>query len=522
MIVGDGDMCGILITDLPVDDVCFRRALHLMADRGPDAEGYERSARFHLGHRRLKVLDLDDRSNQPFRSRDGRFLILLNGEIYNFRELAKEWRIPTFTTCDTEVAVEMFARLGPEMLPLLNGMFSMAILDTRNGDLFVARDRLGIKPLYMSKTRHGLVLSSEIAPILELGVDDGIDDVGVRQYRKLRGCFNGRTIYRAIQTFPPGHYMKDGQIQRYWELPSGEKEPPSDEELFDQVKVSIERRLVADVPVGTFLSGGIDSSIITALAQPKDTWIVGSTFQNEFKWARSVAESLATSHHEVFVDTADFPALVEQMVRRRREPLSVPNEVFLYCLSHEAKQKDTVLLSGEGADELFFGYDRVFRWAATTGSWDYREFAELYAYGSHEDNEIVEDALSPYVEQYRDPLRVVSAFFQTAHLHGLLRRLDRSTMLQGLEARVPFVDHELVEMMAGVSIDYRMKDGCVKAPLKRVFADLVPSEILHRPKLGFPVPLDEVLFDGCPGVTGYDRFLNFNLSVLGCEINQGD
>jgi asparagine synthase (glutamine-hydrolysing) len=211
------------------------------------------------------------------------------------------------------------------------------------------------------------------------------------------------------------------------------------------------------------------------------------------------------------------------MIQKRREPLSVPNEVMLHKMTSEIKKKNTVILSGEGADELFFGYDRIFRWAANNKQLDFAEFSRLYSYGSHEDTEIVEDALGPFMH-HKHTIDIVAHFFQVAHLQGLLRRLDNATMLCSVEARVPFVDHHpLIERMAGVSFDYRMEDGEVKSPLKRIFRDLVPSAIIERKKVGFPVPLERIPFPNKPGKNPMDRWLEFNLSELcGTNVTLGD
>lgn len=212
----------------------------------------------------------------------------------------------------------------------------------------------------------------------------------------------------------------------------------------------------------------------------------------------------------------EFLQIAKEMVTVRREPLSVPNEVLLYTMTRAVKEFNTVILSGEGADELFFGYDRIFTWAAAKGAaFDLDGFDRHYSYGRHGDVEVLEDALAPFMHR-GSALDIVAAFFQVAHLHGLLRRLDNSTMLCSVEARVPFVDHRLVERMAGVSYDYRMSGGNVKAPLKRVFADLVPAEIIQRRKVGFPVDLAAV-FDaqGNAGASPVENWFTFNLEALG-------
>ena len=510
-------MCGLLFsTDPRVGRDAFVTALAMMEHRGPDVPGcYAAHGGAQLGHNRLTIVDLDARSNQPFYSRDGRYAIVFNGEIYNYRELIRQHRLTTRTSGDTEVLLELYAAHGPRMLPWLNGMFAFVILDLESGDWFAARDRLGVKPLYLVDDGDGVTLASEIAPLVWLYDRTAIDPIGLRQYRKLRAFFNGRTLYRGIGMVPAGHYLENGRLRRWWELPRGPQTPPSDEELRALVESAVALRLVADVPIGSYLSGGLDSTIVAALSGRPHTWTVGFAEHNEFEWGRLAAERLHSRHTEVLIDADEFVTLAAAMVRKRREPLSVPNEVLLYRMTQEVKRRNTVVLSGEGADELFFGYDRVFRWAAE-GAWDLATFARLYAYGSHDDLEIVEDALAPF-RSYGGSLEVVAAFFQVAHLHGLLRRLDNSTMLCGVEARTPFVDYRLVERLAGVSFGYRMQKGIVKAPLKRVFADVVPAAIIARAKIGFPVDLDAMPLGGRAGQTSMDRWLAFNLEELAGE-----
>jgi asparagine synthase (glutamine-hydrolysing) len=200
----------------------------------------------------------------------------------------------------------------------------------------------------------------------------------------------------------------------------------------------------------------------------------------------------------------------------RREPLSVPNEVLLYRLGKEIKKETKVVLCGEGADELFFGYDRIFRWASSQTAFDLQQFDQHYSYSKGADLEILEYALEPFTKAYKSPLLITSAFFQIAHLHGLLRRLDSSTMLASIEAREPFVDYRLIERMFGVGADYKMQGGVVKAPLKRIFAEQLPSAIVTRPKIGFPVPLERI-FKAKDSSAGFEAWFNFNLHALGIE-----
>ena len=513
-------MCGILVTNKKgLSDEGFGKSLGLLNHRGPDANGVRREGQWLLGHTRLKILDLDDRSNQPFFSSDCRYVMVYNGEVYNYLELAKKHGLICRTSGDTEVILELYARMGVEVLQELNGMFALTIVDLVTNDVFIVRDRLGIKPVYIKESGDETIICSEIAPILELCGSVDYDLVGLRQYAKLRAFFNGRTAYKGIEMLPAGHYSLNGRRVRYWHLPEGHQAPPSDDELKELVESSIRRRCISDVEVGSYLSGGLDSTIIAGLAHKPHTWTVGFDGYNEFEWARVAAKAFGSKHHEVGIQRDEFLSMAREMIKERREPLSVPNEVLILRMTQEVKKHNTVVLSGEGADELFFGYDRIFRWAAESKEWDLQEFSDRYSYGAHDDLEIVEDALAPFVAEGMSPLDIVARFFQIAHLHGLLRRVDNSTMRCSVEARVPFIDHTLVERMAGGSASYRMEGGVVKAPLKRVFESLVPEGIRTRKKIGFPVPLEEIFFgresdQGGPKRDALDRWLRFNLENL--------
>jgi asparagine synthase (glutamine-hydrolysing) len=511
-------MCGILFTTDPgINAADFSAALGLLHHRGPDARGHAVHGAAQLGHTRLAIVDLNPRSNQPFYSHDGRHVVVFNGEIYNYRELAREHGVALRTSGDTELLLELYLRHGERMLGWLHGMFAFVVLDTVTGEFLAARDRLGVKPLYVHEGPGGLVLASELAALLRLRPDLTPDEFALRQYRTLRGFFNGRTIYREVAMFPAGHWRRGSRTVRYWELPRGERPPPSDAELDALVRAAVACRGLADVPVGSYLSGGLDSSIVAALSNRTHTWVTGFVEDNEFAWSRQVAARLGTRHHEVTITPEQFLATAGWMIRERREPLAVPNEVLLHLMTREVKRENTVVLSGEGADELFAGYDRIFRWAGAAPSWDEEGFTRHYAYGSAADPEVVEDALAPFRDR-GTPYAVVSAFFQVAHLHGLLRRLDHATMLCAVEGRVPFVDHRLVERLAGVPMAWKMAGGEVKAPLKRVFGGLLPPGVVTRPKVGFPVPLDRLLPPGLPGATAWDRWFNFNLLELGLPL----
>lgn len=487
-------MCGLLfVKSKRYRQMNFDKALAKMHHRGPDATvSTIVDDVWYLGHQRLKVVDLAKRSDQPMWDLSQRYAILFNGEIYNFRELAKQHKNELRTSSDTEVILLLYLKFGASMLPKLNGMFAFVILDRVTGNAFVARDRLGVKPLYFFEDANWVIYSSEVAPILEIVGNIPLSEVGMRQYRTLRTFFNGHTAYRSIEMFPAGYYATDGRRFRYWELPHESLPPPDDDELHDLVRDAVGIRAVADVPVGSFLSGGLDSTIVAALSNQPDTWTVGFHDMNEFAWAQAAADHIGSKHTALEINDSQFFEALSYLTKLRREPLSVPNEVSLFLLSQQVKHRNTVVLSGEGADELFWGYDRIFRWANSCKSLDLQAFANHYAYADPaQDLDIVDSVLEPFKDR-GSPVQIVAAFFQISHLHGLLRRLDASTMAASVEARPPFCDYRLVERMAGLPMEYRMTNGIIKAPLKRAFRALIPSSIRERPKVGFPLPLSRL------------------------------
>ena len=509
-------MCGILFSNLKkTSERGFRDALNLMNHRGPDFTGYFSFYGYYLGHNRLKIIDLNDRSNQPMTSQCGRYEIVFNGEIYNYVELRGRLQVEPVTNGDTEILLELYAEHGPDCLQWLNGMFAFIIFDKIEHSVFAARDRTGVKPLYFHTSGDTVAFASEISPILQLTGISSHDPIGVRQYLKLRSFFNGRTIYEGISMFPAGHYWLDGRLHKYWSCPIHQDTPPTDEELEALINDAVKLRLRSDVPVGAYLSGGLDSSILVSLAgRPLNTWSVGFEDSNEFYWADLVARHFDCDHKNISVTRNQFVEDLEWMVKKRKEPLSVPNEVLLYQLNFLVREKNKVCLSGEGADELFFGYDRIFKWANQSVRFDLNEFSNMYSYGSHSDIEIVEDALSPFL-YLKTPIKIVSQFFQQAHLHGLLRRLDSSSMLNSVEARVPFCDHHpLIERISGVSFDYLHENGLSKAPLKKIFRKLLPCSILERKKVGFPVPIESMPFRKKFIGTAMDSWLKFNMFIL--------
>jgi asparagine synthase (glutamine-hydrolysing) len=409
----------------------------------------------------------------------------------------------------------LYGLLGSKMLSLLNGVFAIVIVDAGRHQVFAARDRLGAKPLYTWCDGNHFAFASEIAALRILSGNNEPDPVAIRQYAAMRAVFGKRTFFRSIESFPPGHFSINGISHRYWELDQRFEHPPDDHELRSLLVSAVDYRMVADVEVAALLSGGLDSTVTATLAGVRKTWCGGFSGDEDIAVAQRVADDLGFEHHTVFCDPREFVDTAREMLRLRGEPLCVPNEVLLYRLARDASGSGIrCLMTGEGADELFAGYDRIFSWAADAEEFDIEAFSARYCYGATPDLEMVEDAIAPY-RKFGKPSLVVGAFFQCAHLGSLLRRLDHATMLAGVEAREPLADYRLVERLFGQPIAYKNAELGPKSPLKRVMRTLVPDYVIARQKVGFPVPLSTIFGASGGQADGYPSWFNFNLRELG-------
>ena len=505
-------MCGILsVINNDFKEIALSDSLSLMNHRGPDNKGQIFIDGHYFGHQRLSILDLNERSNQPMEI--GNFIITYNGEVYNYKELIKDHGLQAHTSSDTEVVVLMYQKYRERCVQYFNGMFAFVIYNKITKDVFVARDRLGIKPLYYKVLNNQIIYSSEISSILSLS-DSPIDEFGIRQYRKFRMTINNHTVYKDINFFPAGYYSLNDKLTQYWDLDINDKDNPDDEEIEYLIQDSINIRKRADVELGSYLSGGLDSTILSFLLAPHDTWTVGFADLNEFDWSLLANKSLKSNHHQILVSYEEFLSTLEFMINKRNEPLSVPNEVLIYLMTKRVKEKNTVVLSGEGADELFWGYDRIFSFFHNQDCLSIEDFDDYYCYGSQKDNEVIDYAFENMKGD--KPIDKIAYFFQKNHLHGLLRRLDNSTMLCSVEARVPFVDHRLIELVAGTTYEWRTGNR-IKEPLKRIYGKLVPNEIIERKKVGFPVPLENIFlnyYTDKKNINPFDKWLMFNLESL--------
>ena len=512
--------------------------------RGPDHGGVSIiSSNVALGHRRLSILDLDSRSNQPMQSKSCRYTITYNGEIFNFEQIKGELSYSFETESDTEVIVVALELKGLDwFLSRANGMFAIAIFDTELDEITLIRDRFGIKPLYYYQDKDLIVFSSEIKGILASGlVEAEFQEEAIDEYLANRYVREPFTFFRNISQLEAAKYLKfDSSFEKkettYWSLPRMNFDKTYDENAIikrtkSEVESAIRRWLIADVKVGSYLSGGVDSSLTTAIMsierdEPVHTYTIGFDEEgfNEFKYSRIVSEMYNTIHNEIVVDRSDYFDEWERLIKYKDAPLGVPNEVPLALMSTQLSKDITVVISGEGADELFGGYGKIFRLAfdleSNSNTDFYTEFMAKYEYVSREvrDEYLVTSNFRDYFDKKvqrefdaYDNRENIFRYFHTYHLKGLLQRVDYTTMQTSIEARPPFLDHELVEF-AFTKIPYELKlkwldsDSKLTAVsssadeysehldipkyvLKQVANYYLPSEIVDRKKVGFPVPL---------------------------------
>jgi len=582
-------MCGIVgIVNLkhrnrvPVE--LIRDMADTMIHRGPDSSGTFVDDRVALGHRRLTVIDLTESGRQPMFDVTGRVGIVFNGEVYNYLELrelleAKGYGFQSHT--DTEVILNAYLEWDISCLSKFNGMFAFAIYDKRDGTVCVARDRIGIKPLYYCLHDEALIFASEIKAILKYPGFHASENLNaLSSYLSYRYPVGEQTLFSNIMSLTPGCYLQvtgsDVRKTQYWELPIVADKEDKGEEYYrnglrELLASSVHYQMRSDVPIGAYLSGGLDSSITVALMsaftpEPVKTFTIGfdEPGYNEFAYAKQVSDRYKTDHHEITLNSGDYIESMVKLIGYKDAPLGVPNEPALYVMSKELKKFITVVLSGEGADEIFGGYGRIFR-----SPYDYQRmkalesavavpsntsdellrsnlgdlykgrsfrseqehFMFLYNYTSWEDKE---QLLHPDIvtaldhDKHLDHIwatefaKVASLgmydkymwMFEKMHIVGLLHRVDMTTMATSVEARVPYIDHRLVEFAFTIPTHYKLKWKSAedetaatvcnseqiserydipKYILKKAFEPDLPQDVVWRKKMGFPVPVHKWL-----------------------------
>lgn len=503
-------MCGLLFqvsTLAPINEPLFSRALNSMRWRGPDAQSVmsEQHGKVKIGHCRLSIIDPLERSDQPMLSNCGRYLIAFNGEIYNHLALRRELGLQCKTTSDTETILEAYVKIGKQVFQKLEGMFALVIYDKQTCKWVAARDAFGIKPLFIAKNRHDVILSSE-ASAIALMTKAEVSQQSVNEWRLIRRPIPGKTFFEGIDELLPGTVMdSDGYVGKHWHWePSNEEF--NQEEFEDLLTKSVKAHELSDVENVSLLSGGLDSALISSLSSVEKCYTVGLVHNNEFLGATDTAQHLQRDLIKVSLDEDELVAAWQDLTRLRGEPIGLPNEGLIYSVCKAMSPNQKVVLTGEGADELLFGYDGIYRWALGNAESDPVSFLNRYGYASVAATERLIDYVSDLMRN-KQAIDFVEDFFYQLHLPGLLRRMDFASMAASKEARVPFVDKALVAYMYRQPAQIKIDDEYSKIPLRLFAKKLGLDGALNRKKIGFSAQLNQA-------VSRYDDYGSFQKIVL--------
>ncbi len=542
-----------------IDEQILTKMRDVIHHRGPDGAGNFVEGNIGLGHRRLSIVDVSH-GGQPMFNEDKSLVIIYNGEVYNHADYREELEAKGYkfqNRSDTETIIHLYAEYGERCVEKLRGMFAFAIWNRTKKELFIARDRLGVKPLYYVHDIQGnLFFGSEIKTLLEASaVKPEINYNALPDQFANHGTSNDETLFVGVKRLLPGHTLtwKDGklEIRQFWDVSYEPKHQGTDaefiEEWRDLFKHSVKLRLMADVPLGMFLSGGIDSSAIAAMMstmvdEPIKTFSVGFAEReaNEFEFARIVAKKYKTDHHEITITPEQFFEAIPKMIWHEDEPIGFDSSIPLYFVSKLAQQHVKVVLTGEGSDEIMAGYGRyakalqllnygekyesltpsflrsVIKTGATavggrlTRTFLTREsdienlfFDNFSIFGKAMQTKLFSSDTkariaeqNPYQYQNEwlkntDAKEVLDKLLYVdskTYLHELLMKQDQMSMAASIESRVPFLDHKLVEFTAQMPVNMKLRGNTTKFLLKESMKGILPDEILYRPKMGFPVP----------------------------------
>ncbi len=526
-------MCGIcgeyrLDGSLP-DLNHIQSMMEKLEKRGPDHAGTFSDGALAFGHRRLSILDLSEKGNQPMVDPELSLALVFNGTIYNHPELRKELKAKGhtfFSTGDTEVILKAYAEWGADCVKRFLGMFAIAIWDLKNRSLFLARDRMGIKPLYYAFTKNGFCFASNTQALLASNqageIDTGIDPVALHHLFTLHAVVPApMTILKGIRKLEPAHTLLikengEQQLKRYWALDATrEKHERTDEEwteaIHESLKTAVRRRnAISDVPVGVLLSGGLDSSLLVGLLdeigiQDIRTYSIGFDDQpeekgSEFEFSDAVVERFNTHHHKIHIPNEQTLQRLPEAIAAMAEPMFGQDAIGFYLLSEQVAKDVKVVQSGQGADEVFGGYFWYDKMNQAKGTYLER-FRQFYFDRDHD--EMAEMLMPAYVD--RDyTAETIKALLEAPQADTFIdavfradttmlivddpvKRVDNMTMAHGLEARVPFLDHELVELAARMPPHMKLQDGG-KYVLKQISRGLIPDAVIDRKKGYFPVP----------------------------------
>jgi len=470
------------------------RALQRQSFRGPDAQALLELVpeSIWMGHNRLAIVDPLPRSNQPFALEGGRWHIVFNGEIYNHAALRRKHRLDERmalrTSSDTETLLAGYALMGESFLDELEGMYAFVIVDAHSGEWIAARDPLGIKPMYVAQAGWGTAIASEPAALAQL-TGAAVDEASLHEWRLIRRPVPGRSFFQGIAELLPGDRLhSNGRTTRGWRWePAAEA---FDQAAFDALLAQVVRdHEMSDVDNVALLSGGIDSALIVALSSVARTYSAGLAASNEFDAAGATARALDRQCVPVQIDEDDLAQRWRDLARLRGEPLSVPNEALIHAACSAMAPTEKVVLTGEGADELMFGYDRIFAWAAECTArgeaLDLAAFLRLYGYSDELDPGQRLHAWIAELAEGKTVLEFVEDFFWQLHLTGLLRRMDFASMAAHKEARVPFADRRLARMCYRQRAELKISGNESKRPLREMLRRRGLTGPLERAKVGF-------------------------------------
>ncbi len=592
-------ICGIIRTDRPVLADEIEAMKSVLVHRGPDDEGTFLSSGklsgktiyIGLGHRRLSIIDLSANAKQPMSNEDGRIWLTYNGEIYNFAELKNELTCQGHkfrTKSDTEVIIHAYEQWGTNCLDKFNGMFAFGLWDAGKKEMFLARDRIGIKPLYYYHDGNSFIFASELKALLQVKeIPKNLDYQSISDYLSWQFVPAPKTIFRGIKKLLPGHYLilrEDGlTCKRYWSVRdfSGRLQNPEPKQYEEQIRAvladSVKKRMISDVPLGAFLSGGIDSSTIVALMNngsecAAKTFCIGfdsQEYASELEHARIVSKMYATEHHEKKLKTERLLELLPKLIWFMDEPFADHSMVPTYLVSELARQNITVALSGDGGDENFGGYPRRYLFARRYSRYlqqskfirSAAEYTLMKALGPvlacmpdnnfrkkmyklndmlkstglmrvvnldnvvninlkkkilhrdiqeqvnlHNTVSFKKDLKSKNTDLLED---VLMLDIENYLVNDILTKVDRMSMANSLEVRVPLLDHRLVELAASIPAATKVQGNTTKHIMKNAFRDFLPQSVIDRRKQGFGIPLNlwmqkelteftrEILLDPC-------------------------
>jgi asparagine synthase (glutamine-hydrolysing) len=539
--------------------------------RGPDSGNTYCGTKVALGHRRLSIIDVSTNAGQPMTDHTGRYILIFNGEIFNYQQLSKQYLTDIWesfngprTTSDTEVLLNLLIEYGPECLSWLSGFFSFAFYDTEKNTLLVARDRFGKKPLLYYSCADYVAFASEMKALVEWGIPKELDYTVLHQYLQLNYIPQPQSILKGVKRLLPGHYMlidENGinSISQYYELKINNRDynkftyDQAQHELVRLLDNSIQERMIADVPLGAFLSGGIDSSVIVALASRHtkylNTFSIGykdNPFFDETKYAKLVADKYGTNHTVFSLSNNDFLEHVHNVLDYLDEPFADSSAIPTYILCHHTRKHVTVALSGDGSDEMFSGYNKhaaeykirqasfineivkaglplwsvlprsrnnkftnIFRQlhrfamgaklSASDRYWQWASFNTLEQVNnllsSQALAQVNNDVLSKEKEQILSKIKtddfneILLTDMNLVLTGDMLVKVDMMSMANSLEVRCPFLDYKVADFAFSIPENYKMNGGMKKKILQDAFRDMLPQELYNRPKHGFEIPL---------------------------------